>query len=181
MGVNRWTQDSNFKETLVEEQVAQHSWEHIIKDRAGAFGHRNWIVVADSAYPKQVAAGVETLTTNADHIDVLQTVLKTISTANHVRAIVHLDEELEYLDEVWAPGIDSLRAELKKSLDGYEVHSSPHEQIIDELDEAGKTFGVLLLKSNLALPYTSVFLQLDCGYWSDEAEQVLRRSMEGAR
>jgi hypothetical protein len=24
------------------------------------------------------------------------------------------------------------------------------------------------------LPYTSVFIQLDCGYWSAEAEQRLR-------
>ena len=49
-----------------------------------------------------------------------------------------------------------------------------------ELDEAGKSFHVLLLKSKLTLPYTTVFLQLDCGYWSNEAEQNLRRSIETA-
>jgi hypothetical protein len=27
------------------------------------------------------------------------------------------------------------------------------------------------------LPYTSVFIRLDCGYWSAEAEAVLRDSM----
>jgi hypothetical protein len=29
----------------------------------------------------------------------------------------------------------------------------------------------------MALPYTSVFLQLDCGYWSPEAEKRLRTTM----
>jgi hypothetical protein len=46
------------------------------------------------------------------------------------------------------------------------------------LDEAGKTFNVLILKTNLTLPYTSVFLELDCGYWSEEAEQRLRAALD---
>jgi hypothetical protein len=37
---------------------------------------------------------------------------------------------------------------------------------------------VLLLKTDLTLPYTSVFIRLDCGYWSDEAEQQLRAAIE---
>lgn len=161
--------------------IAQDSWERIIETRVGAFGHRNWIVIADSAYPKQVAAGVETVPTCAGHLDVLRKVLRAVEAADHVRAIVHLDEELGYLDEAQAPGINAVRAEIGALLDGCEVHSRLHDEIISILDEAGKTFSVLLLKSNLDLPYTSVFLQLDCGYWSGEAEQALRRSMESAR
>jgi hypothetical protein len=37
---------------------------------------------------------------------------------------------------------------------------------------------VLILKTNLRLPYTSVFIELDCGYWSPEAERRLRDKME---
>ncbi len=48
------------------------------------------------------------------------------------------------------------------------------EELIGKLDEAGKTFHVLLLKTNLCLPYTSVFLQLDCAYWNADAEKRLR-------
>jgi hypothetical protein len=29
----------------------------------------------------------------------------------------------------------------------------------------------------MAIPYTSVFLQLDCKYWSAESEQKLRQAM----
>jgi hypothetical protein len=53
----------------------------------------------------------------------------------------------------------------------------PHEQIIAKLDESGKLFRILVLKSTLAIPYTSVFFELDCGYWSREAEERLRLSI----
>jgi len=161
-------------------QVPRHGWENVITDRLSAMGHRNWIVVADSAYPKQVAAGVETVPTGEDHFLVLKTVLDAISAAEHVRPIVHLDAELQYLSENDAPGIEAFREDLAQQLNRQDVQSHSHEEIIGKLDEAGKSFHVLLLKSNLTLPYTTVFLQLDCGYWSDEAEQNLRRSMETA-
>jgi hypothetical protein len=54
----------------------------------------------------------------------------------------------------------------------------PHEELIAKLDEAAKTFRVFVLKTNLTLPYTSVFLELDCGYWDSRAEAELRKSME---
>jgi hypothetical protein len=60
-----------------------------------------------------------------------------------------------------------------------EVHSLPHEQIIGKLDEAGQTFKVLIIKTTMTMPYTSVFLQLDCAYWGPEAEQKLRAAMVG--
>ena len=54
----------------------------------------------------------------------------------------------------------------------------PHEQIIHNLDEAGKAFNVLIIKTNMVLPYTSVFLELRAAYWSDEAERHLRELMK---
>jgi hypothetical protein len=49
------------------------------------------------------------------------------------------------------------------------------------LDKAAETFRVLVLKTDLALPYTSVFLELDCGYWSPGAERRLREAMKAGR
>jgi len=140
-------------------------------------GHRNWIVVADAAYPWQVSAGIETLDTGADHLEVLRVVLGAVERAQHVRAIAHLDAELPYVDEAHAPGVGALRAALATALANLEARVLPHEEIIRRLDEAGRAFRILLLKTTLALPYTSVFLQLDCGYWSAEAETALRRRM----
>jgi hypothetical protein len=34
-----------------------------------------------------------------------------------------------------------------------------------------------VLKTNMTVPYTSVFIRLDCRYWSADAEQRLRARM----
>ena len=43
---------------------------------------------------------------------------------------------------------------------------------------AGATFRVLIIKTDMTLPYTSVFCELDCGYWSAAAEQRLREALK---
>ena len=58
-----------------------------------------------------------------------------------------------------------------------DAQALPHEQIISKLDEAGKTFHILVLKSTMTIPYTSVFIRLDCGYWTEEQEKRLRERM----
>ena len=35
-------------------------------------GHRNWFVVVDAAYPKQSAAGINTIATGEDHLEALK-------------------------------------------------------------------------------------------------------------
>jgi hypothetical protein len=54
----------------------------------------------------------------------------------------------------------------------------PHEEVIAQLDEAAKTFRVLIIKTEMVIPYTSVFIQLDCGYWSAEQEKRLREAID---
>ncbi len=153
------------------------SWQQTVFERARLYGHRNWIVIADSAYPAQSRDGIETLATDADQIEVVRQVLATLADLHHVRPIVYTDAELPYVSEKDAPGISTYREQLAGVLGDRPVQVIPHEQIIAKLDEAGATFRVLILKTDLALPYTSVFLQLDCGYWSAEAEQRLRTSL----
>jgi hypothetical protein len=154
------------------------SWQDILNKRLPLLGHRNWIVVADAAYPWQTAPGVETLSTEGNQIDILRTVLNAVEVAPHVRPIIYTDAELPFLREEDAPGIGAYRDELRTILGGRPVESLPHEEIIKLLDQAGRAFHVLLLKTTLTLPYTSVFLQLDCGYWNTGAEQRLRRDFQ---
>ncbi len=81
------------------------------------------------------------------------------------------------VEEKDARGIGGYRSKLKRLLGKRDAQSLPHEQIIDKLDKAGEKFHVLILKTNTLLPYTSVFMQLDCGYWSADAEKRLREKM----
>lgn len=156
-------------------------WKQILKDRLAEYGHRNWIVIADSAYPAQSRPGIETVVSNADQSEVLRTVLAAVADSRHVRPIVYTDRELNYVTEADAPGIENYRSELKDILPEGGVKSLLHEQIISKLDQAGETFRILIIKTNLTIPYTSVFLELRAGYWSDAAEQRLRAAMAKIR
>ncbi len=159
---------------------ADSAWRAKLHQQLPLLGHRNWIVVADSAYPWQTAPGVETVDTGSDQLEVVRAVMTELGRMKHVRPIVYTDAELPFVAEHAAPGVTAYRDALKGVLARHEAASLPHEQIIGKLDEAGKTFHVLVLKTRLTIPYTSVFLQLDCGYWNAESERELRRIMGAA-
>jgi L-fucose mutarotase/ribose pyranase (RbsD/FucU family) len=154
---------------------ASESWESRFERVLPLFGHRNWIVVADAAYPAQSRPGIETLFTGGDHVEVLSKVLHAIGTSSHLRANIYVDAERELVTEVDAPGVSALRGEITGQLEGKNTRAVAHEQIIARLDEAGNFFRILVLKTTLTIPYSSVFLELDCGYWNEEAEKRLRR------
>jgi hypothetical protein len=143
-------------------------------------GHRNWIMIVDSAYPLQVSPGVETIETNGSQLQVTREVLAMIDHSNHITPNVYLDAELPYVTDQLAPGVGVYRGHLQEILKDRPVQSLPHEKLISEINQAGQSFHILVLKTNMAIPYTSVFLQLDCKYWPPAAEQQLRQSMRSA-
>lgn len=180
--------------------AAATTWQDTLKHDLPLLGHRNWVCVVDSAYPAQVAPGVKLIDTGQDHITVLNAVLKAVTSAPHVRPTIFIDRELPYVAETDAPGITRLRKALEGALHppvmmrairpasvAVEAYPEPpakldvtamlHEEIISKLDQAGSTFHVLMLKTTCTLPYTSVFMQLNCGYWSDAAEKRMRDKM----
>jgi len=162
--------------------VAQKDWHVRLSEELPLLGHRNWIAVVDSAYPLQTSEGIETIETDGDQLEVVRHVLREVSKTPHLRPVVFTDAELKAVPEDDAPGVTYYRDSLTHFLDefnagGLERQSLPHEQIISKLDEAGKTFHILVLKTRMTIPYTSVFLRLDCGYWTDEQEKRLRERM----
>lgn len=153
-------------------------WKTTLEQRVPVYGHRNWIVIADSAYPKQSNPGIETIYTGQGQVEVLRAVLAALEKADHVRPVVMVDAELDSVSEADAPGVTQYRADLKELLADSQVKTMPHEDIIRKLDEGAKLFTILLLKTDLTIPYTSVFLELDCGYWSPEKEKRLRDALK---
>lgn len=154
-------------------------WRARLNQELTLMGHRNWIAVVDSAYPLQTSGGVETVETNDDQLEVVKMVLGQIAKSEHVRPVVFTDAELKMVPESDAKGVTAYREALATILGKNDAQSLPHEEIIAKLDEAGKTFHVLVLKTNLTIPYTSVFIRLECGYWSADAEKRLRAAMAG--
>lgn len=153
-------------------------WKKALGQRLPEYGHRNWIVVADSAYPRQSAPGIETIYTDAGQIEVLRQVLTAVDAAAHVQPVIMLDAELDSVTEASAPGVEQYRSELQRLFGTRPVKVMAHEDIIRKLDTGAKLFNILLLKTDMTIPYTSVFIELDCGYWDAEREQQLRDALK---
>jgi len=156
------------------------NWEEILKDRLQLYGHRNWLVIADSAYPAQSRQAIETIIADEEQTTVLERTTAILAECKHIKPNVYTDQELAFVREEDAPGIRSYRERLGGLLTGAEVRVLPHEEIIEKLDRAGELFRVLIVKTSMRIPYTSVFFELDCGYWNAHAEQKLRSAMRSA-
>ena len=152
-------------------------WEKILRDRLELYGHRNWVVIADSAYPAQSRQGIETLVADEKPTTVLERTFAILRECKHVKPTIYTDEELKFVPENDAPGVTTYREQLASLLTGYEASSFRHEEIIAMLDRVGETFRVLLIKTTMRIPYTSVFVELGCGYWNAQAEKRLRAVM----
>ena len=152
-------------------------WRTTLEDELPLLGHRNWVLIVDSAYPLQASPGVETIETDLPQVEVLRQVLASLDRSVHLRPDIFLDKELAFVPEEDASGISAYRRELQAVLSGYGVESAPHEELIGRVDEAGRTMHVLVLKSRIAVPYSSVFIRLNCRYWSDDAEKRMRARM----
>jgi len=156
------------------------AWEQRLRACLPLFGHRNWIVVADSAYPAQSKPGIETVLATGTQIEVVRGVFNAIDACTHIKANVYTDQELGLVAERDAPGISEYRGHLADLLDGAKMNCIPHEQIIAKLDQAAQVFRVLIIKTDMTIPYTSVFFELDCAYWNAEAEARLRKAISTA-
>jgi hypothetical protein len=152
-------------------------WEQILKDRLQLYGHRNWFVIADSAYPAQSRPGIETIVADEEQTTVVDRALAILHASKHIQPKIYTDEELRFVSEEDAPGVTSYRERLPSLLGGYAVRSLLHEEIISKLDRAGQLFRVLVVKTKMRIPYTSMFFELECGYWNTQAEKRLRAAM----
>ncbi|MCS7223704.1 MAG: hypothetical protein NZ959_03945 [Armatimonadetes bacterium] len=152
-------------------------WFKELEDRLPTLGHRNWLAIVDMAFPDLVAPGIVKIWTNADLLRVLSDCLRLIQRFPHIKPILWLDRELDFVREEEAPGISQYRENLKVTLEKLPVKQENHEDIIKRLDEAGRTFTVVLLKTRTCLPYSSVFVELECGYWDKTRESHLRERL----
>ncbi|HZP04737.1 MAG TPA: hypothetical protein VFB43_07550 [Terracidiphilus sp.] len=163
--------------TFAVQANAQSDWRVTLAERLPLLGHRNWILVVDSAYPLQVSPGVETIETHDGMLEVVQTVLRQIDNSVHVRPDIFMDAELPYVPEQDVPGVSTYRANIADALRDYHVETQLHDKLIAQIGDAGQSFHVLVLKTRLTIPYSSVFIRLNCKYWPTDAEERLRAKM----
>lgn len=141
-------------------------------------GHRNWILVVDKAYPYQSAPGITTIDTKAPLTAVLEKVVADMKASSHVKPIFYTDQELGFITEAMAPGVESHRKELARILAGTQTQTLLHDSVFAKLAEASKLFNVVILKTEGTIAYSSVFIELDCAYWNADKETSLREKMK---
>ncbi len=152
-------------------------WKKNFNDTLQLLGHRNWVLIVDKAYPLQSANGIDYINTDEPLEEVLPYVLEQLEAAPHVKPTIYTDRELNYLaaiGEKEATMVESLNQILKN----YETQSILHDEVFSKLDAASKLFNVCVIKTESTVAYSSIFVELDCGYWSAEKEAQLRNSMK---
>ncbi len=153
------------------------SWKQTLEQKMPYLGHRNWIVITDMAYPLQSGKGITTVYADQPYLEVLKEVKKQVDSAPHVFAHVWRDREVEFITEDMVPGIDKLKESISE-ICGKEARSVDHETLIKRLDEAGKLYQVIIIKTPLTIPYTTTFFELDCAYWDANRQSQLDEKLK---
>lgn len=154
------------------------SWQTAVDRQAGQLGYRNWIVIAEASFPAHNRPGLRQVTAAADIPETLDYVLKALEKTEHVRPQIYLTRELQSVENDFAPGIDELRKRLKDALHGHEPTVLDQQSLLTLLQDANRSFDVLVIRTSSALPYSSVFLELQPGYWDVDSETRLRERIE---
>lgn len=150
------------------------NWKKQFQEILPLLGQHNWILIVDKAYPMQSSENIQTICTGESFLPVLKDVLKTIKKERHTSPIIYSDKELLFMRDDLSRGVDTFKSGLTQLLYKQNVQNLPHEEVLAKLDEASKLFNILVLKTENLIPYTSIFIELDCSYWSEEKEKMLR-------
>jgi hypothetical protein len=102
---------------------ATADWQTTLQQRLPVYGHRNWIIVSDPAFPAYSQNGIEMIVANQDLASVLNYVAQAISSPKHVRATAFLDQELQFVQEKGLPESHAFAAG--------NLHCICHEQLVE--------------------------------------------------
>lgn len=156
-------------------------WQTAVDRQAAQLGYRNWIVIAEASFPAHNRPGLRQVTASAEVPEALDYVLKALERTESLRPQIYVTRELRSVENDFAPGIDDLRKRLQGSLHGHETTELDQQSLLTLLQDANRSFDVLVIRTPTALPYSSVFIELQPGYWDVGSETRLRERIERER
>lgn len=156
-------------------------WRDALAMQTAQLGYRNWIVVAEASFPAHSRPGVRQINANEEIPAVVDEVLRTLEQTEHVTPRVYVARELRAVENDFAPGIDEFREQLKPAMHAHETTELENQSLVTLIEDATKSFDVLVIRTTTALPYTSVFMELQPGYWSADSESALRDKLDRQR
>jgi D-ribose pyranose/furanose isomerase RbsD len=156
-------------------------WRDQLAMHTSQLGYRNWIVIAEASFPAHSRPGVRQVNANEEIPVVLDEVLRALERTEHVTPRIFVSREMRALENDYAPGIDEFRKRLKTAMHAHETTELEHQSLLTLMEDSNKSFEVLVIRTPTALPYTSVFMELQPGYWNAESESALRDKLERQR
>lgn len=159
----------------------EKAWIGAVDHQVAQLGYRNWIVIAEASFPAHSRPGVRQITASVEVPEALDYVLQALEKTENVRPQLYLTRELRSVENDFAPGIDSLRDRLKGALHGHEAIELDQQSLLTLLEDVNRSFDVLVIRTQTALPYSSVFVELRPGYWDANSESRLRERIEDER
>ncbi len=157
------------------------SWKEAVDRHAAQLGYRNWIVIAEASFPAHSRPGFTQVVTGVEIPEATDYVLNALEKTQHVRPNVFLPRELRSVENDFAPGIDQFRERIREALHGHEATELDQQSLLILLEDANRSFDVLVIRTPTALPYSSVFLELQPGYWDADSEMRLRDQIQRER
>jgi tRNA U34 5-carboxymethylaminomethyl modifying enzyme MnmG/GidA len=154
------------------------SWLKTVDHEVHRLGTFNWVIIAEPSFPALSRTGVTTITTPVSTIEALDGVLQSIDSHSHVRPRIHLTREAGAVIEHDTPGIDDYRTKLKQVLNERDTLTLTNNTLNLLITDAQKNYRILVIKTTTSLPYTSVFLELESGYWDGVSETALRKRLK---
>lgn len=153
------------------------AWQAAVDHQIAQLGYRNWIVVAEPSFPAQNLPGVRQVSAPVGIPEAVDYVLTSMERTENLRPRVYLTRELRSVENDFAPGIDEFRPRLTASLHGHETTELDQQALLVLLEDINTRFDVLVIRTQTALPYSSVFFELQPGYWDASSESWLRDRM----
>ena len=157
---------------------SERRWMNTLRHELSYLGARNWVVIAEAAFPIQSRRGLRVVRLNAEIPEVVDGVERVIEEKYHVKPRLYVSSEAKNVPYDYAPGIVNYHEQLERALHGRETVELDHAMLMRMLGDTSKTYRVLVIKTQTALPYTSVFMELGSGYWDSESESALRDLMD---
>lgn len=158
-----------------------NTWQAAVDRQAGQLGYRNWIVIAEASFPAHNRPGVRQVNASVEVPEALDYVLGVLEQTENVRPHVYVTREVSAVENDFAPGIDDYRKRVELAFHGHERTGLDQQSLLTLLQDANRSFDVLVIRTTTALPYTSVFLELQPGYWDVDSETRLRDNIARER
>lgn len=158
-----------------------NGWKDAIAVQTSQLGYRNWIVVAEASFPAHSRTGIRQINSYQEAPVVLEEVLRALEQTEHVRPRLYVCRELRAVENDYAPGIEDYRKNIRAAMHGRETTELEQSSLMTLIQDATKSFDVLVVRTSTALPYSSVFLELEPGYWDGESEDHLRSQIQRQR